>query len=184
MSIKTRVSSFIGAITQPNLYDCQAACIHMVTGGKKSIYDIRADLEYYGNPGDPGNIGSEIKSLINPARYAYNSTASIEDMRSYLNDGCVLTTHGWFSNSGHVLVLDGRKDGLLDVADPFDEFCARTWSYPNYWGRRKAYDGYYSELLIYATCVAGNSFDDAWQVYQSGKVDAKLKNAWLHIIKP
>ena len=184
MSITTRVISFIGAVTQPNLYDCQATCIYKVTGGTKSIGAIRSSLEYYGNPGDPYNMGEEIKSLLKPGRYEYKGDASINDMRKYLDDGCVLITHGWFSRSGHVIVLDGRKEGLFDVADPFEEFDAASWTYPNYWGYRRAYDGFYSELLIYSTCVAGNSLNDAYEFYQQGKIEPNFGNAWLHIIKP
>lgn len=183
--IRTRVQSFIGARTQPNLFDCQATSIHIVTGGKKSIGAIRASLLEYGDPGEPGNIGDEICSLINPKLYEYKDNASIADMRRYLNEGCVLIVHGYLSNSGHVFVLDGRKDGLFDVVDVFEEFDAATWSYPKYWSNfRKAYNGYYSELLIYATCVAGGSFADAEEIYRRGRIDDRLGNAWLHIIKP
>lgn len=181
--IKTKVSSFIGAVTQPNEYDCQSAAIHMVTGGIKSIYDIRSELEHYGNPGDPANMGETIKAIVGAKRYSFNSAASIQDMRDALNAGAVAITHGWFSRSGHVIVLDGRREGLFDVADPYEEFSASVWDYPNRWGWRNAYDGYYSELLIYAACVAGNSRDEAWEIYQQGKIDVSLKNAWLHVIK-
>ena len=179
-TVQTRVQSFIGARTQPNLFDC-----HIVTGGKKSIGGIRASLLQYGNPGDPGNIGDEIRSLIDPTLYEYNDKASISDMRRHLNAGCVLIVHGYLSNSGHVFVLDGRKDGLFDVVDVFEEFDAASWTYPKYWSPfRKAYNGYYSELLVYATCVAGQSFGDAEAIYRRGRMDPLEKAAWLHIIKP
>jgi hypothetical protein len=180
-----QVRTYIGAVTQPNLYDCQSTAIYAVTGGVKSIGDIRASLEDNGTPGDPANMGREIRSLIDPALYEYYPAASLDDMRSFLDAGCVLVVHGYFSESGHVIVIDGRAGKDFDVMDVFEEFDATDWIYPRYWSdSRKAFDGIYSDLLIYATCVAGGGFEDACNVYRDGVVESTIGGAWLHVIKP
>ena len=81
-----------------------------------------------------------------------------------------------------MICLDGlRADAngrhSLDVKDPWSEFNAPAWAYNI---GSKFYDGFYSDLLIYATCVAGASSADARRVYQAGKVDTARGGMWVH----
>ena len=92
-------------------------------------------------------------------------------------------THGWFTNSGHVICLDGLRQVPrssrfdLNVRDPWAEFDAPTWRYlPG----ARFFDGFYSELCIYAACVAGASADDAARIYRAGAIDRKRGGMWVH----
>ena len=65
--------------------------------------------------------------------------------------------------------------------DPYEEFDGPTWKYH---GELHAYQGRYSDLLIYAACVAGDNKSDADAVYQLAEIDSQFKTVWVHQIKP
>jgi hypothetical protein len=175
-----------GAIPQPDEITCQSTCIHEAIGRSLSIYDIRRELEKNGNPGDPYNMGNLIKKY-SKNQYIFDDNASLSEMREWLKNGEFLITHGWFSNSGHVISLDGvaidekSLSYKLSVKDPYGEFNARSWRYdlPEH-----SYDGYYSSYLIYSTCVKGQSRNDAQYIYGLGELDSNLKGAWVHRVLP
>jgi hypothetical protein len=114
-------------------------------------------------------------------RYEYEGIASIAEMKAWIRSGEVLITHGWFTGSGHVIVLDGCDDKGFRAMDPYEEFDGSTW---RYYGELQAYSGRYSDLLIYSACVAGESKWDADAIYQLRTIDLNHKAAWVHRIKP
>lgn len=168
-----------GPISQPDCDTCQATCLYAVTGGHESIESIRAALVSIGVAGDPTVMGVYLREFFGD-RYEYTAHASIANMKDWIGLGDVLITHGWFTKSGHVIVVDGCDDRSLHVMDPNDEFEASQW---RYLGEVAAYSGTYSDRLIYAACVAGVDCVDADALYQEGAIDRVEGNAWVHRIK-
>ena len=114
-------------------------------------------------------------------KYSFHET-DLEHVISWLRAGDLLITHGWFTGSGHVIVLDGlveKPDGtlLFDVADPWSEFDAPQWAYTK---TSKFFDGLYSERCIYAACVGGTSVGHAKELYGQGFPDRKQGGMWVH----
>lgn len=166
-------------LSQPDSVTCQAACIGMAVGDR-DVQGIRRRLVARGSAGDPAVMAHVIRSYGRP--YRYEGNASLAQVYGWLKAGEFLITHGWFTGSGHVICLDGlRADAngrhSLDVKDPWSEFNPTAWSYNL---GSKFYDGFYSDLLIYATCVAGASSADARRIYQAGKVDTARGGMWVH----
>lgn len=166
-------------LSQPDGSTCQAACIGMAVGDS-NVMGIRRKLLAKGEAGSPSVMGAVIREYGRP--YKYESDASLSDVYEWLKAGEFLITHGWFTGSGHVICLDGlklnaNKSYSLDVKDPWSEFNARAWKYDK---TSKFYDGFYSDLCIYAACVAGASATDALRVYNTGKVDINRGGMWVH----
>ena len=171
-------------LSQPDAVSCQSTCLAMATGNK-DIPGIRRKLQAIGDPGDPGTMAHYARSVLGD-RYSYDGNACLEDVYAWLRAGELLITHGWFTDSGHVICLDGLKanpDGseAISVKDPWSEFDAASWSYPH---QTTFYDGYYSDRCIYAACVAGHSVTDARNVYKAAQVDTRRGGMWVHRIKP
>lgn len=133
-----------------------------------------------GLAGDPAVMAQYLREHLTN-RYQYERVASIAEMKQWIRSGEVLIAHGWFTGSGHVIILDGCDDRGFRVMDPYEEFDGPTWQY---YGDLQAYQGRYSDLLIYAACVAGHSKWDADAVYQLAAIDSQFKAAWVHRIKP
>ena len=170
-------------LSQPDGSTCQSACIAMSIGDK-NIYGIRTQLLKLGDAGHPSNMG-QILRRYKGKKYIYDESASINDMVRYLKDGEFLITHGWFTDSGHVIALDGVKaTGMghaFNVKDPWSEFDGLSWSYNN--PGVNFFDGFYSDRLIYSSCVVGTSRWDAARCY-ARKVQPDLGRAWVHRILP
>lgn len=171
-------------LSQPDAQTCQAACIAMAVADR-DIIGIRSKLKAKGVAGDPAVMAAVIKTY-SKVSYVYDGNASLEKCITWLKAGELLITHGWFTRSGHVLLLDGlqeRPDGsvLFDVKDPWSEFDGPSWSYKS---NARFFDGYYSDRIIYAACVAGSSVSNAAQIYKTGAVDRKRAGMWVHRIKP
>lgn len=169
-------------LSQPDSSTCQAACIGMAIGDS-NVLNIRRKLLAKGNAGNPAVMASVIREYERP--YVYDGDASLSDVYEWLKAGEFLITHGWFTGSGHVICLDGLRknsDGSysLDVKDPWSEFNAPAWKYDK---SSKFYDGFYSDLCIYAACVAGTSVSSSRSIYQSGKVNANQGGMWVHRFK-
>ena len=172
-------------LSQPDGRTCQSACIAMAVG-RPDIYDIRSQLVMRGDPGSPATMGQVLRGYLKD-RYIFNESASMEDMVQYLRNGEFLITHGWFTDSGHVICLDGltereNKTPLFSVKDPWSEFDGPSWTYnaPSI----KFFDGNYSSQIIYAACVEGCSRSHAAALYHRNKVDRQRKQAWVHRILP
>ena len=170
-----------GPISQPDGVTCQSTCIAAVIGGDTSIGHIREALFQLGNPGSPEIMAQYLAAHFGD-RYSLNLTASIDDMRSDINEGCVLITHGWFTGPGHVICLDGVDSKGFRVMDPWEEFHGFEWMYL---ADVTAFQGIYSDELIYAACVAGESRHDAHRIYlEDSPIDRSRGGAWVHRIKP
>jgi hypothetical protein len=181
---KARVSAL--NLSQPNASTCQAACIAMAVSDK-NIIGIRNKLIATGrSAGDPSAMAQVIRTYKN-VNYVYDGDASLEKVYGWLKEGELLITHGWFTVSGHVIILDGlvqnpaSKNYSLDVKDPWSEFDGPSWSYNK---TSKFFDGFYSENIIYAACVAGTSAINAASVYRSKALNRKRGGMWVHRFKP
>jgi len=166
-------------VPQPDAITCQSACVAKMMGlQKEDVQRVRRDLVRLGNPGDPYIMGSLLKGSVK--EYKFDETSSITDMRRWLTEGYQLITHGWFTNPGHVICLVGTYDNGFIADDPWGEFDAPRWKYSDNWNGD---DLKYSNRLIYASCVASYSCDQAATIYSSRVVNLKLANAWVHRIK-
>lgn len=180
---KTRIQAL--NLSQPDASTCQAACIGMAVGDK-DIAGIRKKLTARGVAGDPGVMGQVIRTYKN-AKYIYDANASLEKVCQWLKQGELIITHGWFTRSGHVIVLDGlvqnpaSKGYSFDVKDPWSEFDGTSWSYNK---TSKFFDGFYSEHVIYAACVAGASASDAAAIYRSRQLNRQKGGMWAHRFQP
>ena len=179
---KTNVTSL--KLSQPDAVTCQSACAAMAVNSK-DIHSIRATLESRGIPGDPAVMSWYLNRELG-TNHIFDDNASMSEMREWLRNGEFLITYGWFTNSGHVIALDGvsiEQDSLayqFDVSDPWSEFSFPSWSYNK--PEIQFYDGYYSPLGIYAACVASQSVEHARTIYSQGTYDSNHKGAWVHRI--
>jgi hypothetical protein len=181
-----QVSEASDLLSQPNGYTCQSACIAMATG-RTDVMDIRDQLESIGDPGDPLTMGVLLTAEFGD-RYIFDNNACLSEIRDWLKAGEFLIAHGWFTESGHVICLDGvaidsaKMSYKISVKDPWSEFDFRIWTYNNPLINR--YDGYYSSYGLYAAIVAGQSVWDAASIYRRGELDSMRKGAWIHRVKP
>jgi hypothetical protein len=167
-------------LSQPDASTCQAACIGMAVGDR-DVMGIRRRLLARGNAGSTTVMASVIREYGRTC--VLDEDASLAKCYQWLKAGEFLITHGWFTSSGHVICLDGLKAAsepgryVFDVKDPWSEFNVQTWRYdlgPRF------FDGFYSDLLIYATCVAGTSAASAQATYRQGRVDAYKGGMWVY----
>jgi hypothetical protein len=167
-------------LSQPDASTCQAACIGMAVGDR-DVRGIRRKLLARGPAGNPDVMAAVIREYGRP--YALDKDASLARCYQWLKAGEFLITHGWFTGSGHVICLDGLKATsepgryAFDVKDPWSEFNVESWRYDL---GSTFFDGFYSDLLIYATCVAGTSVAVAQTTYRRGRVDAYKGGMWVH----
>lgn len=174
-------------LSQPDAVTCQSTCVAMALGMTKlDIVRVRRDLVSWGAAGSPGNMGRYIRERIGD-RYSFETAANISQISQYLQANEFLITHGWFTNSGHVICLDAVEIdqttlGIrFSVKDPWAEFDFPAWRYlPG----ADFFDGFYSALGIYAACVAGQSPGHAYNLYKAGKFDPSRPGAWVHRIRP
>ena len=174
-------------LAQPDPRTCQSTCVAMALN-ITDIMKVRHDLEAIGDPGSPTTMGKYISDhLLPPSTYQFEDNASISQIRDWLKAGEFLIIHGWFTTSGHVIVIDGVEidpsnlSYKFSVRDPWAEFDFASWSYDI---SGAGFHGFYSSYGIYATCVAGQSNSDAAEIYLRGELDANRGGAWVHRIKP
>jgi predicted chitinase len=178
-------------ISQPNSSTCQAACIGIALSNS-DVMGIRRELDKIASQIGGGRVaasvdvmGKYIRSKIGN-RYEFDIDASLDEMKNWLKAGELLITHGWFTNSGHVICLDGvavdntNMSFKFDVKDPWSEFNAPAWAYNI---NSNFYDGYYSANCIYSACVLSHSRADAARIYKQNRIDPLRKGAWVHRIK-
>lgn len=183
LSFKTKVKSLF--LSQPDAVTCQSACIAMATNDP-DVLSVRNRLLNSGEAGDPYNMGRVLSDRLG-SLYEFDENASLSEICDWLKNGELLITHGWFTRSGHVIVLDGVQidptnlSYRLDVRDPWSEFDFRSWSYNN--PSVQKFDGFYSSYGIYAACVVGQSASDSARIYRRGELDSQRKGAWVHRIK-
>lgn len=174
-------------LSQPDGVTCQSTCVAMALNfPAEKIKTVRSELVARGPAGSPANMGNFIQSRIGD-RYSFELAASINDCSRWLQAGDFLITHGWFTNSGHVICLDAVEVDQatlgvrFSVKDPWGEFSFPDWQYvPG----TTFYDGFYSSLGIYASCVAGQSPGHAYNLYRTAQFDPARPGAWVHRIRP
>ena len=174
-------------LVQPDPRTCQSTAIAMALG-LTDIMKVRHDLEAIGDPGSAITMGKYISDhLALPTTYQFENNASISQIRDWLKSGEFLIIHGWFTTSGHVIVIDGVEidpsnlSYKFSVRDPWAEFDFSTWSYDI---SGAGFHGFYSSYGIYAACVVSQSKSDAADIYSRKELDANRGGAWVHRIKP
>lgn len=174
-------------LSQPDEVTCQAACIAMVCNlPKEHIPIIRGELLRIGVAGRPSVMAQVLRQRLGN-RYELDLDASLRDCQQWIRAGEILITHGWFTNSGHVIVLDGMTEDTTNmsyrfsVKDSWAEFDFPNWRYlPG----AKFFDGYYSSRGIYAACVASSNRSHAHSIYRRGELNSSQGGMWVHRIKP
>ena len=174
-------------LSQPDNKTCQSTCVAMALG-LTDVLTVRQQLEAIGEPGDPATMGKYITDHLSlPSTYQFDDNASISQIRDWLKAGEFLIIHGWFTTSGHVIVIDGVEidssnlSYRFNVKDPWSEFNFNNWSYDS---KSVGFNGFYSSYGIFAACVSSQSKSDAAEIYSRGELDANLGGAWVHRIKP
>lgn len=181
-----QVAEAKGMLSQPNAYTCQSTSIAMATG-RTDVMQIRAELEAIGEPGDPGVMGVLLRKGFGD-RYIFDDNASMSEIREWLRNGEFLICHGFFTNAGHVICLDGitidssKLSYKISVKDPWSRFDFDSWSYNS--PDLDRYDGDYSAHGLYAAIIASQSMSDAIAIYQRRELDSSKKGAWIHRICP
>jgi len=176
-------SKILDHVEQPDVYTCQSAAIARVVG-TTDVMSIRHALTQGGREaGDPWNMGRYLEKYCQ--YYKFSPTASLNDARKALEEGCHLITHGFFTGSGHVIGLSRVEADpktlsyRFNAEDPWYEFDFPSWSYT----RNSGNDVSYSSYGIYAACVASSGVSHAAEIYRRGELNSAMKNMWLHIIK-
>lgn len=176
-------SNILPYLAQPDAVSCQAAAIGQVTGSR-DVAAIRAALLRTGVAGCPWNMGGYLQGRVKS--YEFLSNASLFEAREALDDGYTCITHGWFTRSGHIVVLKGWEPApetlgyRFLVDDPWWEFDFPGWRYLH---GRSGDNVRYSAWGMYAACVAGSSAAHARSIYRRGELNSSMKNMWLHLVK-
>lgn len=171
-------------IPQPNNYTCNATSVVMLAGEKddSKVMSIYADLQYHGAPGCKYNLNAQLTHMLRgEAAVSLNVNASLDDLDAALDRGEACMTHGYFTKSGHIIVIVGRNATGYKVLDPWSEFDGPTFSYNK---GSFGYAGIYSRGLIYAACVESSSVEEAYSIYDSGWdwSNNSDKGMWLHTV--
>jgi hypothetical protein len=171
-------------VPQIDTITCQSAVIAKMIG-YDDVAEVRAGLEEMGNPGSPAVMGAYLRERVQ--QYRYLPTASLNDLIFELAAGFKAITHGWFSDSGHVISIVGWdfKAQSFIVDDPWFEFDFIGWTYAPH--SDSGDDVHYSAKGIWATCVNGRDCRDAELAYHGrsklGQHEFAEKGMWLHLIK-
>lgn len=104
---------------------------------------------------DPNALAKVVESYGFHDRFS--TTASFDEVKEWLIQGNPAVTHGYFTASGHVIVIIGYNDKGFIVNDPYGELMYSPSS--------KYYNTYttgagltYSYNLMFDTCCTGNEF--------------------------
>lgn len=178
-----KITKILAYVPQPDAYTCQSAAIAKAIGTDR-VMGIREDLFKLGVPGDPYVMGEYLKPRV--AEYKFLDDASLNDARKALDQGYSLITHGWFTNSGHIVSIVGWELDKSKLSyrficdDPWMEFDFKRWQYiPGTSGDNVRYSSY----GIYAACVASAGLDHARRIYNRGELNSNKPGMWLHLIK-
>ena len=182
MTTQTPKTKILEYVPQPDGNTCQSACIARIVG-TEDVAGVRAALEAIGDPGSYTTMGQYLQSKIR--EYHFNDNASILDMREALSQGYQLITHGWFTQSGHVIGIAGVEPDPTKLSyrfitdDPWYEFDFPSGNFTGNSGENVRYSSY----GIYAYCVASSSYEAAREIYTRGELNSATKGAWLHLCK-
>jgi hypothetical protein len=191
------MSKILDFVEQPDVNTCQSAAIARILG-TTDVYQIRKELSGISYKrgtaaGDPWAMAEFLEPRIQ--EYKFLDRGSINDAKAALDEGFEIITHGWFTQSGHVIGLSGwghmangewvlgkpddRGWVYFKAEDPWYEFEFARWRYSN----RPGDDVPYSAYGIYAACIASWSYSGAIDIYGRGELDSSLGRGWLHLCK-
>ena len=112
----------------------------------------------------------------------YTSTGTLDDIKKSIDAGVPCVIHGWFTGSGHIILIKGYTDsGQFIVMDPAGEW------FPNgYDDYASGKNNFYSDRLILSAAI-GNSHEDALNLYDQWAngipvADRQRQEIWLHRI--
>ena len=176
--IAPKGSKVLGFVEQPDGSTCQSAAIARVIGST-DVMAVRRSLLQMGEPGSPAVMGEYLKPRVQ--EYKFNGSASLQDAIDGLNQGYELICHTYLT-SGHVIGLSGFNAGtkIFNGEDPWCLFNTDRWAYDY---NKSGDNAPYSDRLIYAVAIAGQSNWDAMELYRAGKVSYSDRGMWLHLIK-
>lgn len=93
------------------------------------------------------------------AKDAFNSRATVAAVKDWLAADNPIVTHGYFTSSGHIVVLVGYNDTGFWVHDPYGEWYANGYDRNDPSGNNeKGKYKHYSYNLIHDTCAADGEF--------------------------
>jgi hypothetical protein len=177
-------SKVLDYVPQYDAVTCQSAAIARVIGST-NVRKIRNDLLSLGSPGDPTVMGAYLRDRV--TEYKYNGNASLNDAIAAIKAGYQLITHGYFTESGHVIGLSGwdAEEEVFNAEDPWFEFHFAEWSYEPW--EISGDDQSYSARGIWAACVVGQGPGDAADFYgegdRLGPKEYAERGLWLHMVK-
>ena len=89
----------------------------------------------------------------------YTSNGSFKLVKEHIDKGNPVITHGYFTNSGHLIVLVGYNDTGFIVHDPYGEWFASGYKRNSPW-KEDTLGKYlhYSYNLIETACIINNTF--------------------------
>lgn len=93
------------------------------------------------------------------AKDRFTTSATIEQVKDWLAEGNPVVIHGYFSSSGHIIVIVGYDSKGFIVHDPYGEWFASGYdrnSHPDQPNKGKFL--HYSYELIQRTCIPDGSF--------------------------
>ncbi len=193
------MSKILDDVQQPDVYTCQSAAIARVTG-TTNVGAIRAALDHLARErnsaaGDPFVMAQYLRDRCD--EYSFLEKGSINDAKRALEQGYQVITHGWFTNSGHVIGLsewghvDDNGEWVFREPDPstgWVYFRAEDPWYEYDFGagrftQRSGNNAPYSAYGIFAYCVASWSYPGAREIYARRQLNSSQSGAWLHLIK-
>lgn len=83
----------------------------------------------------------------------FTTQATIQQVKDWIDSGNPCITHGWFTESGHIIVIIGYDDYGLIVHDPYGE-----WFHDGYRTDLSGEELHYSYGLIKRTCHSDGQF--------------------------
>jgi uncharacterized protein YvpB len=116
-------------------------------------YAINNNLSRH-NPHDLAQIVG-----IYSAKDDFDSHATLDAVKGWLAAGNPIVTHGYFTSSGHIIVLIGYDDKGFIVNDPYGEWYADGYDRNDPGGNNaKGKALHYSYQMIANTCMTGGEF--------------------------
>ncbi|MBW4680212.1 MAG: C39 family peptidase [Microcoleus vaginatus WJT46-NPBG5] len=103
------------------------------------------------NRRDPNHLSHLIR--LYKCRDNFTTQCTPEVLRDWLDMGLPAITHGWFTGSGHIIVIVGYDDKGFYVHDPYGE-----WFKTGYRTDLTGKCLHYSESLIARTCYPDGEF--------------------------
>ncbi len=88
----------------------------------------------------------------------FKTTASFEDVKEWLIQGSPVVVHGYFTRSGHIIVLIGYNNNGFIVNDPYGELSYNGSDDSHYDIYANGAGLTYSYNLIYEVCCTDNEF--------------------------